>query len=223
MIGRAFEKLSEPTFMSMLADEVPGGKMLPASMKASLGGGVQGALKKLFPRYELTGKTWAALTRATPRTEAGASVSPYAEEGFGLPKRGAVRYQILVPSYTVMFAFFLVLTVGWLFASERRQGTLKRLRAAPLSKGAILMGKLLPCYVVSVFQAAFLLLAGKAVFGMRWGPDTWSTAHQIFWLTPLILSTSLAAMGLALLIASLCAHRSAGRHHRRLWCWCWRA
>ena len=28
--------------------------------------------------------------------------------------RGAARYQILVPSYTVMFAFMLVLTVGWL-------------------------------------------------------------------------------------------------------------
>src|SRR5205807_9371548 len=29
MIGRAFEKLAEPSFMSMLAEEVPGGKLLP--------------------------------------------------------------------------------------------------------------------------------------------------------------------------------------------------
>jgi ABC-type multidrug transport system permease subunit len=203
MIGRAFEKLSEPAFMSMLAEEVPGGKMLPPSIKSSLGAGVQGALKRLFPRYELTGKTWGALTKSTPRTDPGAETTTYNEEGFGLPKRGAIRYQILVPSYTVMFSYFLVLTVGWLFASERRQGTLKRLRAAPLSKAEILLGKLLPCYALSIIQAAFLLLAGKVVFGMRWGPDSWPISKQILMLAPVIATTSLAAMGLALLIASI--------------------
>jgi ABC-2 type transport system permease protein len=203
MIGRAFEKLGEPAFMSMLAEEVPGGKLLPASMKASLGGGVQGALKRLFPKYNLTAKTWAGLTKSQPKTEAGAEATPYMPEGFGLPKRGAIRYQILVPSYTVMFAFFLVLTVGWLFVSERRQGTLKRLRAAPITRTEILVGKLLPIYVVSVGQGLFLLAAGKLVFGMRWGPESWSIGKQILWLLPVVCSTSLAAMGLALLIASV--------------------
>jgi ABC-type transport system involved in multi-copper enzyme maturation permease subunit len=203
MIGRAFEKLAEPSFMSMLAEEVPGGKLLPPAMKASLGSGVQAALKRLFPKYNLTGKTWAALTKSKPKTEGGAEATTYQEEGFGLPKRGAVRYQILVPSYTVTFAFFLVLTVGWLFVSERRQGTIKRLRAAPISRSTILIGKLLPCFVLSLAQAVFLLGAGKLVFGMRWGPDDWSLARQMCWLLPVIFSTSLAAMGLALLIASL--------------------
>jgi ABC-type multidrug transport system permease subunit len=203
MIGRAFEKLGEPAFMSMLAEEVPGGKMLPASMKVSLGNGVQGALRRLFPKYNLTGKTWAALTKSDPRMGGGAEATLYTEEGLGLPKRGAIRYQILVPSYTVMFAFFLVLTVGWLFVSERRQGTLKRLRAAPLSRSQILIGKLAPCFALSVGQGIFLLLAGKIVFGMRWGPADWPFGQQILWLAPVVLSTSLAAMGLALLIASL--------------------
>jgi ABC-type multidrug transport system permease subunit len=203
MIGRAFEKLSEPSFMSMLAEEVPGGKLLPPAIKASLGSGVQGALRRLFPKYNLTGKTWAALTKSDPKSGAGAEVAVYKEEGFGLPKRGAIRYQILVPSYTVMFAFFLVLTVGWLFVSERRQGTLKRLRAAPLTRGEILLGKLAPCFVLSVLQGAFLLIAGKVVFGMRWGPDQWPLVYQVMALLPVIFATSLAAMGLALLIASL--------------------
>ncbi len=43
MIGRAFEKLSEPSFMTMLAEEVPGGKLLPGNIKTSPGSGVQGA------------------------------------------------------------------------------------------------------------------------------------------------------------------------------------
>src|SRR5262249_32954889 len=123
--------------------------------------------------------------------------------GSGLLKRGAARYQLLVPSYTVMFAFFLVLTVGWLFVSERRQGTLRRLQAAPLTRSEILLGKLLPCYALSVAQGILLLVAGKLVFGMRWGPDAWPLGRQVLWLLPVVLTTSLAAMGMAMLVASL--------------------
>jgi len=113
-----------------------------------------------------------------------------------LLNRGDFRYQLLVPSYTVMFAFFLVLTVGWLFVAERRQGTLKRLRAAPLSRSQILLGKMIPCFLLSVVQGLFLLGAGKLVFGMSWG-------QQRLWLLPVVLATSLAAVGMAMLVASL--------------------
>jgi ABC-type transport system involved in multi-copper enzyme maturation permease subunit len=186
MIGRAFEKLAEPTFMSMLANEVPGGRLLPQEIKTSLGKGVQGALNKLFPRYNLTGKTWAALTKTSAKVGGGPRESAKKD----------VRYQVLVPSYTVMFAFFLVLTVGWLFVTERRQGTMKRLRAAPLTRGEILLGKLFPCFILSVVQGLFLLGAGYVVFGMSWGPDP-------LWLVAVVFTTSMAATGLALLVASV--------------------
>jgi ABC-type multidrug transport system permease subunit len=65
-----------------------------------------------------------------------------------------------------------------------------------LSKAQILLGKLMPCYLLSVTQALFLLAAGKLVFDMKWGSSPG-------WLIPLVLTTSLAAMGLALFVASL--------------------
>ncbi len=176
MIGRAFEKVGE----------TPG-----------LGVVVKNAIQQLFPNYNLTGKTWAALTRSDPRADEGAAITVYqSPSGSGLLNRGAMRYQTIVPSYTVMFAYFLVLTVGWLFVAERRQGTLKRLRAAPLSRSQILFGKLLPCFLLSVAQGIFLLGAGKLAFGMSWGPEPW-------WLLPVVVATSLSAMGLALLVASV--------------------
>jgi ABC-type multidrug transport system permease subunit len=95
-----------------------------------------------------------------------------------------------------MFAYFLVLTVGWLFVAEKRQGTLKRLRAAPLSRAQILIGKLLPCLILSIAQGLFLLVAGKLIFGMSWGSEPW-------WLVLVVICTSLSAMGLALLVAAL--------------------
>jgi ABC-type Na+ efflux pump permease subunit len=171
MIGRAF-------------DEV--GRQLPLAAPV---------LERLFAKYDLKAKTWAKLTRQEPRPASQTAVGHYqADAGSGLLKRGALRYQILVPSYTVMFAFFLVLTVGWLFVAERRQGTMLRLRAAPLSRGQILLGKLIPCYALSLVQGFFLLGAGKLAFGMSWGAEP-------LWLIPVVAATSFAAMGLALLVA----------------------
>lgn len=168
-----------------------------------VGQGVQMALEQQFSKYNLVGMTWAALTRSTA-SGPGAQVDEYVDqEGTGLLRRGAHRYQVLVPAYTVMFSFFLVLTVGWVFVTERRQGTLKRLKAAPITRTQVVLGKLLPCYLISVGQGVFLLTAGRVLFGMRWGPDHWSMGVQAGWLLLVVLSTSLAAMGLALLVAAL--------------------
>jgi ABC-type Na+ efflux pump permease subunit len=208
MIGRAFEKIGEREFIDNLGRrvEVPlpvGGSMRLDSLlttnaqKESVGHGVQKAIQELFPKYNLTAKTWASLTKSDPHVDAGAERDRYKNEGgVGVLKRGAALYQYLIPMAAVAFAFFLVLNVGWLFTAERRQGTLRRLRAAPLSRTEILLGKLLPCYALSVAQGLLLLGAGKAIWGLNWGPDP-------LWLLPLVLCTSLAAMGLALLVASV--------------------
>lgn len=169
-----------------------------------VGAGVQDALKTQFSKYDLTGKTWAALTKSQTAdgAPAGAATDYTADGGGGLLQRGAMRYQTLVPAYTVMFAFALLVVVGWLFVSERRRGTLKRLRAAPVTRSQLLIGKFLPCLAVAVLQGVFLLVAGKFVFGMRWGPDSWSLARQILWLLPVVLTTAFAAMGLSLFVAA---------------------
>jgi ABC-type multidrug transport system permease subunit len=206
MIGRAFEKLGEETFIDRLSSRmkvpIPGGgsillsKVLTTSeQKLAVGKGVQEAIRAQFSRYDLTAKTWAALTKSLEEQRGGAGTITYQPEGSGLLKQGAIRYQVLVPSYTVMFAFFLVLTVGWLFVAERRQGTMKRLVAAPIGRTQILAGKLLPCLLLSLGQGLFLLGAGKLVFGMSWGAEP-------LWLLPVVVATSLAAMGLALLVAA---------------------
>ena len=175
-----------------------------AEYRGKVGAGVKVSLQQQFRNYNLSGQTWADLTRSKAQQGGGAQISDYVnQDGSGVLKRGAQRYQVLVPAYTVMFAFFLVLTVGWIFTAERRQGTLKRLRAAPLTRGQILLGKLIPCYLVSLGQGLFLLVAGRLLFGMRWGPERWPLAEQVGWLFLVVACTSLAAMGLALLVAAL--------------------
>jgi ABC-type multidrug transport system permease subunit len=176
MIGRAFEYLGK----------------LPL-----VGSSITRTLQEVFSNYNFTAKTWAGLTRSAAREGSDKNRETFTDsDGSGLLKRGAIRYQVLVPSYTVMFAFFLVLTVGWLFVAERKHNTLIRLRFAPLGRSQVLLGKLLPCLAVSLFQGFFLLIAGKLVFGMNWGADPWL-------LIPVVVCTSVAAVGLAMLVASV--------------------
>ena len=232
MIGRAFERLSDPEFIRILGDEVNlpipdawqllirkdrlslnemlalaagDNKQKQYEYRQKVGAGVQKSLQEQFKNYELTGKTWDTLTKSKldRQREAAEAVSYVNRDGSGLLHRGAYRYQVLVPSYTVLFSFFIVMIVGWVFVAERRQGTLKRLSAAPVSRAQILLGKLLPCLLISVAQGMILLIVGKLALGMRWGPEHWSLGQQIMWLFPVVLATSVAASGLAMLVAVL--------------------
>ncbi len=186
LVEKAFQ---DPEVAGRVGKDVSIGEVMTPAVRAEVGPGVKAGVGELFPNYDFTALTWQQLTRSGARAGGETNRAVYADPG-------AKRYQILVPQFTVMFAFFLVLTVGWLFVTERTHGTLVRLRAAPLGRGHILLGKLLPCLFVSLVQGVFLLLAGRVVFGMGWGTEP-------LLLLPVVTCTSIAAVGLAMLVASV--------------------
>lgn len=110
--------------------------------------------------------------------------------------QGQAVYRILVPGFTVMFVFFLVNIMARSFIAERDLGTLRRLRLAPLSTVDLLLGKTIPFFLVSLAQCGLLFFCGRLLFGMSWGPAP-------VWLIPAIISTSLAATSLGLLLATV--------------------
>jgi ABC-2 type transport system permease protein len=115
------------------------------------------------------------------------------------PERSATGggvYDEIVPSYTVMFVFFLVTVMARQFLHERDLGTLRRLRLAPVRPVGLLVGKTLPFFLLSVAQTALLFLFGRVLFGMPWGPEPWL-------IVPVLLATSLAATALGLLVSTV--------------------
>ncbi len=193
-VHKAFQNRA---IMTRVGKEIAFGEVLTPSVQKKVGPTVKEGVGDLFSNYNFESTRWTDLVKTDARAANTANRVEYKDTvGSGVLNRGALRYQILVPSYTVMFSFFLVLSVGWLFVAERKHGTLVRLRAAPLTRGQILMGKMLPCLVVSLLQGVFLLAAGRLLFGMTWGsrPEL---------LLPLVASTSFAAVGLAVLVASV--------------------
>ncbi|MCU0705226.1 MAG: ABC transporter permease [Fimbriiglobus sp.] len=195
MIGQAFDLIGSPLFMDRMEKYIPqlslAYRLIP---RETIGAGIKKGIQAFFENYDFTAPTWHGLTKDAPTAAKDGNESEYSEPpAFG---RGTKRYQVLVPSYAVTFAFFLVLTAGWLFAAERRHGTLVRLAAAPIGPEQLLLGKLVPCLVLSVIQGAVLMLCGKLVFGMSFGP-------QPLLLVPVVVCTSFAAVGMAVLVGAV--------------------
>ena len=108
------------------------GEVMTPAVRDEVGPRVRDEVQALLSNYDFRAKTWAGLNKDRARQGNQANRSEYKDTtGSGLLNRGAVRYQILVPSYTVMFAFFLVLSVGWLFVAERKHGTLAAAACGP--------------------------------------------------------------------------------------------
>ena len=101
-----------------------------------------------------------------------------------------------VPGYTIYGVFFIITTISTSLFREKNEGTLRRLQAAPISRMALLAGKMLPYYLVNLMQIALMFAVGMLVFHIGLGN------HPLA-LIPLSMATAATATGLGLLIASL--------------------
>lgn len=102
---------------------------------------------------------------------------------------GATYY---AASMAVMFVFFAAQFGVVSLLAERRAGTLARMLAAPVSPRTILVGKLLVSIVLGSVSMGILAIGTSLLLGAHWGDPVAVAA--------LILSTALAASGIALLI-----------------------
>jgi ABC-2 type transport system permease protein len=117
------------------------------------------------------------------------------------PRPTAVQQN--VPAWLVFGMFFVVASIAGLFVDERSCGALARLRSLGVSPAALLAAKIAPYMAVNGIQAALMLAVGVwlmpliggeglSLAGIHWGA---------LWL--MILAISVAAVSLALAIASL--------------------
>ena len=100
-----------------------------------------------------------------------------------------------VPGYTIFGVFFIVLTLASSFIQEKNDGTFQRILSAPLSKTALIMGKLLPYYLINLLQIGLMFAVGVFFFDLHLG--------IILALLLVSLAVSAAANGLGLLVAAI--------------------
>jgi ABC-2 type transport system permease protein len=76
---------------------------------------------------------------------------------------------LLFSSFAVMFIFISVAWSAESLLTERESGTMRRLMAAPIPRGAIIAGKMLAFMLLSCVQAIVLFGVGAAFFGIPTG------------------------------------------------------
>lgn len=105
------------------------------------------------------------------------------------------NYDQVVPGYALMFALFAVAAGAGTILDEKEAGTWKRLLVAPVSRWAILGGKLGAQFVRTVAQLTILFVVGKLLFHI----DLGSVAGIVL----LILVTAFATTALGMLLVSV--------------------
>jgi hypothetical protein len=115
----------------------------------------------------------------------------------GRRKEPPTGFAQAVPGNMVMFTMLVLLTGGAaMLVAEREQGMLRRLASAPMSRGAVVLGKWGAKVGLGLVQIAFALLTGRVLFGFSLGPNA---------LTVLLVLAAYAAFvgSLGLLLGSL--------------------
>ena len=81
-------------------------------------------------------------------------------------------FEQTIPGILVMFTILVLLTSGGsMLVLERKQGLLRRLASAPVTRGEVVAGKWGGRMLLAVIQVGAALLVGTYVFDMVWGPD----------------------------------------------------
>lgn len=115
------------------------------------------------------------------------------DEGFNL-------LSYFAPAMALLFLMYAVTLGARTLLSERREGTLARMLAAPVTPGQVLGGKVAGIFLGGFIQMAVLILLTTVLFRLNWGNP--------LGVLLLVVAATLAATGWGLLIASLSSNDS---------------
>ena len=110
--------------------------------------------------------------------------------------------QQYVPGWTLFGVFFIAQTLATSMLEEKKVGTFRRLLVAPMSRAALLLGKLTPFLIVNLVQIVLMFAVGVFIMPLVGAPKLELGSHPEA-LILISLAASLTATGLGLLIAAL--------------------
>ena len=107
-----------------------------------------------------------------------------------------------VPAYAIFAMFFIAIPMSVGFLKEKKDGTLQRLFTYPVNTNLVILGKIIPYYLINIFQFVLMLLVGVYVmshmisFSFSLGEHPW---HML----PVTMVVAAATTGFGVLVAAL--------------------
>jgi ABC-2 type transport system permease protein len=112
-----------------------------------------------------------------------------------------------VAGFAVMFAFLTAQATATSIFDEKKEGTFRRLLAAPLDKWELLIGKMLPNFVVAILQMVIVVAASMVLLPLI-GQDAPSLGRSPLGLALVTILVALCSTSLGILLAALCRTES---------------
>ena len=112
-----------------------------------------------------------------------------------------------VAGFAVMFAFLTAQTTATSIFDEKKEGTFRRLLAAPLSRWELLGGKMLPNFAVAILQMVIIFAASMVLLPLI-GMDAPSLGNSPLGLILIAILVALCSTSLGILLAALCRTES---------------
>ncbi len=132
---------------------------------------------------------------ATTIGQASASGGPSTIQALTAGKAVQINtFDQLVPGYAIFFALFGINAAAGTILQEKEDGTFRRLLFAPVQKYALLGGKLLSQFILTLAQLTFFFVIGYFAFHLHIG--------SLPAVIALIIGVSFAATGLGILLVS---------------------
>jgi ABC-2 type transport system permease protein len=109
---------------------------------------------------------------------------------------------VTVPGFAVLFIFLTAQTTAQSIYEEKKVGSFRRLLAAPISKGAILVGKMMPNFITGLAQTVVLFGAGVYLLPLL-GLDPMTLGNDALALVLVCLMVLLCSTSLGVFIAAI--------------------
>jgi len=107
-----------------------------------------------------------------------------------------------VPAYAIFAMFFIAIPMSIGFLKEKKDGTLQRLFTYPVNTNLVILGKIIPYYLINISQFILMMLVGVYImshiisFSFNLGEHPW---HML----PVTMVVAAATTGFGVLVAAL--------------------
>ncbi|RIK19113.1 MAG: hypothetical protein DCC51_09440 [Anaerolineae bacterium] len=157
--------------------------------------GVVRSIAEEFTNRAQTGVTTVQIALTSLATSGAASPAELPAIGRAMGEQLFNPLAYFAPAMALLFLMYAVTLGARTLLSERREGTLARMLAAPVTNGQVLGGKVAGIFLGGFIQMAVLILLSTTLFQLNWGNP--------LGVLLVIASAALAATGWGLLIAAV--------------------
>ena len=110
--------------------------------------------------------------------------------------------QQTVPAYAIFAMFFIAIPMSIGFLREKKDGTLQRLFTYPVNTNLVTLGKIIPYYLINIFQFILMMLVGVYVMS-HFISLSFHVGEHPWHMLPVTIVVAAATTGFGVLVAAL--------------------